>query len=157
MWYIWKARNDMRFNHKKWTVWPVYNSVAAEISLSKSPLHDQEDQIQAGFISNRPCYYSHRQGTDALVGNSFLIAGPLHEVDDQNSGDQDPALTTPRPPYYKILFPALLQGYRATDVTPMHLCTGFYFAGPKEGRNWCVHHRHPTPDGYYDLHQGDYE
>jgi hypothetical protein len=34
LWYIWKARNDLRFNNKKWTVWHVYSCTAAEIRMS---------------------------------------------------------------------------------------------------------------------------
>ena len=32
MWYIWKARNDNRFQRKTWTPMQVYNAVAAHIN-----------------------------------------------------------------------------------------------------------------------------
>jgi hypothetical protein len=41
---IWKARNDHRFKRKTWTIWQVYNAVAADIkaaSLYGDPIREQ--------------------------------------------------------------------------------------------------------------------
>jgi hypothetical protein len=43
MWYIWKARNDNKFQRKTWTPWLVHHDVAAHINtttLATSPLDD---------------------------------------------------------------------------------------------------------------------
>ena len=35
MWYIWKARNDNRFQRKTWTPWQVHHAVAAHITTNQ--------------------------------------------------------------------------------------------------------------------------
>jgi len=46
MWYIWKARNDHRFQNKPWNVWQVHHAVAAEIAASSLQEHDQAHHEQ---------------------------------------------------------------------------------------------------------------
>lgn len=46
LWYIWKARNDARFNSKSWTVWQVHNAVAADINSSLFILENKSLQAQ---------------------------------------------------------------------------------------------------------------
>lgn len=45
LWYIWKARNDKRFNNKNWMVRQVHNAVAADIKASL--LYVLQDDEQA--------------------------------------------------------------------------------------------------------------
>jgi len=35
LWYIWKARNDFRFNNKKWSVQKVCHELNADIQISR--------------------------------------------------------------------------------------------------------------------------
>jgi hypothetical protein len=34
LWYIWKARNDVRFHWKKWSVLQVHHAVQADIEVA---------------------------------------------------------------------------------------------------------------------------
>jgi hypothetical protein len=46
LWYIWKARNGLRFNIRQWTTWQVHHAVAAFISTAslRSILGDEQVQ-----------------------------------------------------------------------------------------------------------------
>lgn len=44
LWYIWKARNDLRFNSKKWTVWQVHSCTAEEIRTSNLSMNAVDQQ-----------------------------------------------------------------------------------------------------------------
>lgn len=46
LWYIWKARNDARFQNKSWSVWQVHNAVAAEMKMSMHILEGKILQVQ---------------------------------------------------------------------------------------------------------------
>jgi len=50
LWYIWKARNDKRFNNKNWTVWQIHNSVAADLALFKEAL--SSDKREEAALTN---------------------------------------------------------------------------------------------------------
>jgi hypothetical protein len=39
MWYLWKARNDNRFQRKVWTPWQVHHAVAAHIAGYRQHQH----------------------------------------------------------------------------------------------------------------------
>lgn len=45
LWYIWKARNDVRFHRKKWSVLQVHHAVEVDIEVSSS---NSECAIQRG-------------------------------------------------------------------------------------------------------------
>jgi hypothetical protein len=39
LWYIWKARNDVRFHRKKWSVLQVHHAVEADIEVASIYIH----------------------------------------------------------------------------------------------------------------------
>lgn len=47
MWYVWKVRNDFRFNNKRWTVWQVHNQAKAEINMANTALQEDEPMADA--------------------------------------------------------------------------------------------------------------
>jgi len=51
LWYMWKARNDKRFNNKSWMVWQVHNAVATDISATLLTKAQEEDQ---GTMEQQP-------------------------------------------------------------------------------------------------------
>jgi hypothetical protein len=46
-WYIWKARNDMRFQRKKWSVLQVHRAVEADINVATSGLQTSTSKFDA--------------------------------------------------------------------------------------------------------------
>ena len=52
MWYIWKARNDNRFQRKTWTPMQVHNAVAAHIQPVWQAINDRR-LFTAGWFSVR--------------------------------------------------------------------------------------------------------
>jgi hypothetical protein len=50
MWYIWKARNDNRFQRKTWTPWQVHHAMAAHTSAHQEALQQQPIQNDPPII-----------------------------------------------------------------------------------------------------------
>ena len=46
LWYIWKARNDIRFQNRKWSVLLVHYAVAADIKLTSSEDDAEVNELQ---------------------------------------------------------------------------------------------------------------
>ncbi|XP_039780859.1 uncharacterized protein LOC120648186, partial [Panicum virgatum] len=108
LWYIWRARNDKRFNNKTWTVWQVHHAVAAELALATEEHIDHEQP---------PLHINMRQG--------ILLSNAGHEVPTQANDESQGVQHThshqlplvPTPPLYRIGTPILLQGPRCyTDA-----------------------------------------
>jgi hypothetical protein len=45
LWYLWKARNDQRFQRKTWTLWQLHHAVAGYIATLNAALHAVEQQL----------------------------------------------------------------------------------------------------------------
>jgi len=123
MWYIWKARNDLRFNNKKWTVWQVHNSVAAEINISQSDLQVTENTPETTTQTRQDAQQAHSPFLSHNQGTQTLIAGTQEEQEQLN----DQASELPGPPLFRVQVPARLPGMRCyTDAstapdTPMQV------------------------------------
>lgn len=59
LWYIWKVRNDNRFNRKNWTVFQVHHAVHADIEIASS--------------YNKLCEGTGTATTDPSEGNELLL------------------------------------------------------------------------------------
>lgn len=73
MWYIWKARNDNRFQRKTWNPWQVHHAVAAHLNTHKQALleviqHGQTEQL----ISTAAQTLHH---TSSMLGMDSTNAG----------------------------------------------------------------------------------
>jgi hypothetical protein len=98
LWYIWKARNDLRFNQKRWTVFQIHTAVQVDIQTTATALIAQEDLQDP-----------HQQETHA--GMTSPYAGPQAE-EEQHQQSQTVAALLPAPPFFRLHLQALLEGPR---------------------------------------------
>lgn len=52
LWYLWKARNDNKFNRKTWSPWQVHHAVQAHISSHQLALQDQADEHRQHMLDH---------------------------------------------------------------------------------------------------------
>lgn len=116
LWYIWRARNDHRFNNKKWTVFQVHNAVKADIAATSQCFQQYGEQVQ---LDNEAQTTRHE---DQLrnQGINLSIADRLAQPSLDRSRRIPPLSIAPRPasPFFRADFPALLLGTRIyTDAS----------------------------------------
>jgi len=129
MWYIWKARNDNRFQRKTWTPMQVHNAVAAHINThlqaqqagneaattqSTQPLQltDLADHSQQGAPSTStdlPTDYGVQFTSEVPSMNQARQPPQMHA---ESSGVNTSLLQLPMTNRYTINTPALLPGTR---------------------------------------------
>lgn len=98
LWYIWKARNDLRFQNKKWSVLQVHYAMAVDIKMSL--LHNQNssnNQSTGNRLSNAgPTYIQRNTCTlpsmlpnmqDQLTGNELLPVNLMNNASIVNPGN----------------------------------------------------------------------
>jgi hypothetical protein len=73
LWYIWKARNDIRFNRKKWTILEVHHAVHVDIEIASS--------------YNKLCEDTGTAAADPSEGNELLL-----QVQNSHFASRDDAL-----------------------------------------------------------------
>lgn len=103
LWYLWKARNDTRFQRKTWNPWQVHHAVEAHVSTHRAALQNHHTDTNS----------THRQSLTPLQGTPIFTAGtavpPLHLA--QTVGD-------PLKDRYLVRHPGLLHGVRCyTDAS----------------------------------------
>jgi hypothetical protein len=67
LWYIWKARNDKRFNNKNWTVWQVHHAANVDFQISQSIMQEDRDNDiseQASQPTQDHCHHAPRLRID---------------------------------------------------------------------------------------------
>jgi hypothetical protein len=85
LWFIWKARNDLRFNNKTWTVSQVLHAVAADINIINTYYMENMDAKQQ---QNRGHPTQHQ--TNGAQGNQYVDMQALHEVQGHHNIDDQP-------------------------------------------------------------------
>lgn len=109
-WYIWRARNDHKFNNKKWAVFQVHNAVKSDIAATSQCLQQDGEQVH---LANEAQPTSHK---DQLrnQGIHLSIADTMAQTS-HNRSRRIPPLSIapwPAPPFLRAKFPALLPGAR---------------------------------------------
>lgn len=83
MWYLWKARNDTRFQRKPWTPWQVHQAVAAHIATQQAA-EDMQDHATASQPTGRmgssttttaTCLTRRQHTTQRTTGMNLSYAG----------------------------------------------------------------------------------
>jgi len=99
MWYIWKARNERKYQGKKWTPIQVHHAVAAFISTQPQ----QEPHNSTPISDDDQATPSQQQ----LVGTSFLLStGPTNNATPLQTNS------------FRTTQPALIEGIRCyTDAS----------------------------------------
>lgn len=143
LWYIWKARNDARFNNKKWSILQVHFAVAADMKLTIPEANGNMDENHQNLEDAvRP--NTSTSGANRVQGMLEHWMADVCRTNDQslNHTQQDTILSfagnaedgraqngnqmmcLPGPPHYKALLPAILPGTRcyadastAPDIT----------------------------------------
>jgi ribonuclease HI len=85
LWFIWKARNDLRFNNKTWTILQVLHAVAADINIINTYYMENMDAKQQ---QNRGHPTQHQ--TNGAQGNQYVDMHALHEVQGHHNIDDQP-------------------------------------------------------------------
>jgi hypothetical protein len=99
LWYLWKARNDKRFNNKCWTARQVHHAANADFTIAQSVLQEHDHSLN-----------------DEQGDNGELAAHEPSQHDPINTN-----LHQPQPPLYRLDMPALLHGlriYTGASLTP---------------------------------------
>lgn len=108
MWYIWRARNDCRFNRKKWTVWQGHQATAAELEVAHLVDFDRMD-------ANTPPL---QQVNSIPQGMTISSAGTQIQASEVTPTNRAPLESAqPDTPNYILWLPALLQGIRCYSDT----------------------------------------
>jgi len=130
MWYIWKARNDHRFQNKPWNVWQVHHAVAAGIAANLHQAHQQGNQDHQITLLLGPSTY---QGMGLLATGSG--------ADDVHESRHQPMLmqTLPSPPWYRVQLPALFAWHQGS-VVPLHFAKFFKISCHIESLDACMKH-----------------
>jgi hypothetical protein len=106
LWYLWKARNDLRFQKKKWTVLQVHHAVEADLKIS---LLDA-DKIKTNSTNNQ-------QGKT----NSFFAGIQTNERASSPNPNHKQTCSDPTPEYSICRLPSLIAGSRCyvdASITP---------------------------------------
>ncbi|CAN6222105.1 unnamed protein product [Urochloa humidicola] len=84
MWYLWKARNDHRFNKKEWKISNVLHAVQADILVTQTITHELQTQQNApSHIQNTHTIHTHT--FDSFAGTKcYVDAAITPEVQGQN-------------------------------------------------------------------------
>jgi hypothetical protein len=108
IWYIWKAKNDKRFNNKNWTVWQIHHAAKADCQVTRSVL---QDGIHSS-ITEQTSHLTH-QNEVHLPGCTNMQEHRRTNIEE----DHIPFRTyqhfcrdMPQLPLYRICPPAMLQG-----------------------------------------------
>lgn len=133
LWYLWKARNDLRFHRETWTIWQVHNAVAADIKAALLYCEQNDEQAHST---------EERIGPLALPGNNLSCAGII------TGGETRQISILPGPPLYQVLQPALLFGRRCyTDAStapdhqhqePRKARIGIFIIDPQQKMNYYI-------------------
>ena len=75
LWYIWKARNDNRFQRKTWTPVQVHHAVAALVAAADSSAPSQVDQ---GNMATQPQRSSAQRTNHPLADSGRSPPVPMH-------------------------------------------------------------------------------
>ena len=122
LWYLWKARNDTRFQRKTWTPWQVHHAVAAHIStqqagidtqpqLTVPPLTDlvnRERPLSATTTASRPT---------PTPDNNYRMLGMIFPSAPRNQeGDTIQGRSNPQMNRFILHMPAIVPGIRCYVV-----------------------------------------
>lgn len=157
LWYLWKARNDKRFNNKSWTVFQVHSAVSADMATTLLILDKIQDEAQTGTQQgDNP----HSQGmnftiagagaqgrpllTETTTGRNLLMNEECREHNRNNSELQ------PKAPLYRLCYPIFLSGTRCyTDAatspdqepqTPRKAGLGIFIINSEQGQEMAALH-----------------
>jgi hypothetical protein len=128
LWYIWKARNDLRFNQKRWTVLQIHTAVQVDIQTAATALIAQEDLQDP-----------HQQETHA--GMTSPYAGPQAE-EEQHQQSQTVAALLPAPPFLDCI---CRLSWKVPDATLMLQYNLMDIHMPSDLQAWVCSSLTPTP------------
>jgi hypothetical protein len=119
LWYIWKARNDKKFNNKNWTIWKIHHAANADCQVTRSVLQD----VIHSSITEQTSHLTH-QNEVHLPGCTNMQEHRRNNIEE----DHIPFRTyqhfcrdMPQLPLYRICTPAMLQGlniYTDASIPP---------------------------------------
>jgi hypothetical protein len=119
LWYIWKARNDKKFNNKNWTIWKIHHAANADCQVTRSVLQD----VIHSSITEQTSHLTH-QNEVHLPGCTNMQEHRRTNIEE----DHIPFRTyqhfcrdMPQLPLYRICTPAMLQGlniYTDASIPP---------------------------------------
>jgi hypothetical protein len=75
MWYLWKARNDIRFQRQSWTPWQVHHAVSAQIALHIQALQPGNNITPETAASSGNRETTDRQPNTNGTGMPSVFAG----------------------------------------------------------------------------------
>jgi ribonuclease HI len=113
MWYIWKARNDNRFQRKTWHPWQVHHAVVAHLNTHMTALWE----VTEGTEIQQPLPTS-----DPIITNPATLL-PNQGMNISNAGinqttEQENRYSTTMLDRFLVPFPVLLEGSRCyTDAS----------------------------------------